>query len=366
MGCGASQPASENAEHPRPREKPRREDIDASSSSKASSSKGKGSGRRLPISEGGEARDVIVLFGPPGAGKGSQAPHIVAKLNIPHISVGGIMRDAIEERTPLGLVLREVMEADGLVPDDVVAGVIRERIARKDCDRGFVMDGFPRTVEQAQTFDDVLAYTHERVTRIVVLEAPDDVLERRVAGRWQHKASGRLYHAATAPPRSLPPGATPSVANMLDDETGEPLVRRLDDREATLRRRLQGYKAQVSPVLTHYGSGDSFSAVTSVDANQRPEHVRACVAAALEGRAQPASVPFEMGHVRDGSVGVGAGVEGDEAGVEGDEEPGASGDAADDDSTQVAFQPLPESPLHHSSMAGGGETPTQPEPIAAA
>ena len=237
----------------------------------------------MPISEGGEARDVIVLFGPPGAGKGSQAPHIVAKLNIPHISVGGIMRDAIEERTPLGLVCREVMEADGLIPDDVVAGLIRERIARKDCDRGFVMDGFPRTVEQAQTFDDVLAYTHERVTRIVVLEAPDDVLERRVAGRWQHKTSGRLYHAATAPPRSLPPGATPSVANMLDDETGEPLVRRLDDREATLRRRLQGYKAQVSPVLTHYGSGDSFSAVTSVDANQRPEHVRACVAAALEG-----------------------------------------------------------------------------------
>ena len=87
MGCGASQPASENAEHPQPREKPRGEDIDAASSSKASSSKGKGSGRRLPISEGGEARDVIVLFGPPGAGKGSQAPHIVAKLNIPHISV---------------------------------------------------------------------------------------------------------------------------------------------------------------------------------------------------------------------------------------------------------------------------------------
>ena len=317
---------------------------------------------------------MIVLFGPPGAGKGSQAPHIVAKLNIPHISVGGIMRDAIEERTPLGLVCREVMEADGLITDDVVAGLIRERIARKDCDRGFVMDGFPRTVEQAQTFDDVLAYTHERVTRIVVLEAPDDVLERRVAGRWQHKASGRLYHAATAPPRSLPPGATPSGANMLDDETGEPLVRRLDDQEATLRRRLQGYKAQVSPVLTHYASA-SRSAVTSVDANQRPEHVRACVAAALEGRAQPASVPFEMGRVVVGSVGVGgsnggggAGVEGDDGGVEGDgaaaegkEEPAA----ADDDSTQVAFQPLPESPTHHSSMAGGGETSLQPEPIAA-
>mmetsp|Transcript_8227 Transcript_8227/g.36394 ORF Transcript_8227/g.36394 Transcript_8227/m.36394 type:complete len:376 (+) Transcript_8227:40-1167(+) len=374
MGCGASQPASENAEHPQPREKPRGEDIDAASSSKASSSKGKGSGRRLPISEGGEARDVIVLFGPPGAGKGSQAPHIVAKLNIPHISVGGIMRDAIEERTPLGLVCREVMEADGLITDDVVAGLIRERIARKDCDRGFVMDGFPRTVEQAQTFDDVLAYTHERVTRIVVLEAPDDVLERRVAGRWQHKASGRLYHAATAPPRSLPPGATPSGANMLDDETGEPLVRRLDDQEATLRRRLQGYKAQVSPVLTHYASA-SRSAVTSVDANQRPEHVRACVAAALEGRAQPASVPFEMGRVVVGSVGVGgsnggggAGVDGDDGGVEGDG-PAAEGKeepaAADDDSTQVAFQPLPESPTHRSSMAGGGETSLQPEPIAA-
>lgn len=374
MGCGASQPASENAEHPRPREKPRGEDIDAASSSKASSSKGKGSGRRLPISEGGEARDVIVLFGPPGAGKGSQAPHIVAKLNIPHISVGGIMRDAIEERTPLGLVCREVMEADGLITDDVVAGLIRERIARKDCDRGFVMDGFPRTVEQAQTFDDVLAYTHERVTRIVVLEAPDDVLERRVAGRWQHKASGRTYHAATAPPRSLPPGATPSGANMLDDETGEPLVRRLDDQEATLRRRLQGYKAQVSSVLTHYAS-ESSSAVTSVDANQRPEHVRACVACALERRAQPASVPFEMGRVVVGSVGVGgsnggggAGVAGDDGGVEGDG-PAAEGKeepaAADDDSTQVAFQPLPESPTHRSSMAGGGETSLQPEPIAA-
>ena len=191
MGCGASQPASENAEHPQPREKPRGEDIDAASSSKASSSKGKGSGRRLPISEGGEARDVIVLFGPPGAGKGSQAPHIVAKLNIPHISVGGIMRDAIEERTPLGLVCREVMEADGLITDDVVAGLIRERIARKDCDRGFVMDGFPRTVEQAQTFDDVLAYTHERVTRIVVLEAPPTTSSSegsRAGGNTRHPA----------------------------------------------------------------------------------------------------------------------------------------------------------------------------------
>ena len=128
MGCGASQPASENAEHPRPREKPRGEDIDAASSSKASSSKGKGSGRRLPISEGGEARDVIVLFGPPGAGKGSQAPHIVAKLNIPHISVGGIMRDAIEERV-LRVVQNKRALFDGLLVDGADEVVLDEPTA---------------------------------------------------------------------------------------------------------------------------------------------------------------------------------------------------------------------------------------------
>ena len=265
MGCGASQPASENAEHPQPREKPRGEDIDAASSSKASSSKGNGSGRRLPISEGGEARDVIVLFGPPGAGKGSQAPHIVAKLNIPHISVGGIMRDAIEERTPLGLVCREVMEADGLITDDVVAGLIRERIARKDCDRGFVMDGFPRTVEQAQTFDDVLAYTHERVTRIVVLEAPDDVLERRVAGRWQHK------HPADDDPSRRPA----EVAAARRDAQRRQHAGRRDGRapRATPRRpggdaaaEASGVQGAGVPVLTR--SRRVGSAVTSVDANQ--------------------------------------------------------------------------------------------------
>jgi adenylate kinase len=362
MGCGASK--GSDPELPRPWEKARDQDTEAAtSSSKVSTGATRG---RLPISEGGRERDVIVLFGPPGAGKGSQAPHIVSKLGIPALSVGGIMRCAIEEGTALGLVCREVMENDGLVPDDVVAGLIRDRIARKDCDRGFVMDGFPRTVEQAQMFDDVLAYTHERVTRIVVLEAPEDVLERRVAGRWIHKSSGRAYHAVTAPPSSLPPCDSPTTLNMLDDATGEPLTRRLDDVEATLRRRLRGYEEQFSGVTSHYAAT---RVVTAVDANQDPTHVRSCVEAAIEGRAQPATVPFEMPGTRVGVAEGGA----DTAVVDGpaavdthaavDGGVGFDGvDAADGD-PQVAFQPLPDSPTH-SAIPGVGEMSAQPEPIA--
>ena len=351
MGCGASK--GSDPELPRPWEKARDQDTEAATSSKGSTGATRG---RLPISEGGRERDVIVLFGPPGAGKGSQAPHIVSKLRIPALSVGGIMRCAIEEGTALGLVCREVMENDGLVPDDVVAGLIRDRIARKDCDRGFVMDGFPRTVEQAQMFDDVLAYTHERVTRIVVLEAPEDVLERRVAGRWIHKSSGRAYHAVTAPPSSLPPGDLPTTLNMLDDTTGEPLTRRLDDVEATLRRRLRGYEEQFSGVTSHYAAT---RVVTAVDANQDPTHVRSCVEAAIEGRAQPASVPFEMPGTRVGVAEGGA----DTAVVDGPaavDTHAASVDGVDaaDGDPQVAFQPLPDSPTHSA-------IPAQPEPIAA-
>ena len=213
-------------------------------------------------------RNILVLFGPPGAGKGTHAPKIVDKLAIPQLSTGDMLRAAVAAGTEVGKKAKAAMDAGALVTDEIVVGIIADRIEEKDCASGFILDGFPRTVEQAKKLDEVLKKKGEGVGRVIELQVPDAVLTERITGRWIHKASGRSYHVKFNPPKSLN-GGKPSAATMKDDETGEPLMQRSDDTEAALVSRLKAYHAETVPVLKHYGA----SKVAEVDANRSMEAV---------------------------------------------------------------------------------------------
>ena len=273
MGCGASSPETPAAAPAAPKQVPNSAPAAAPKSAAPAAS--------------GKKRDIMILFGPPGAGKGSQAPKIVETLGIPQLSTGDMLRAAVAAGTDVGMKAKSVMESGGLVTDDLVVGIIRDRVKEADCAKGFILDGFPRTVAQASMLDDMLKTTGEAVKYVVALEVPDGVLTERICGRWIHKESGRSYHVKFAPPKSLNGGA-PSPETMLDDETGEPLMQRADDTEEALAKRLRGYHAQTVPILEHYGPS---GVVTKVDANQAPPTVWTCIDAALKGLPQPASVP---------------------------------------------------------------------------
>ena len=219
---------------------------------------------------GEQTRNIMILFGPPGSGKGSQAPKIVEILKIPQLSTGDMLRAAVAAGSDVGKQAKEVMESGGLVSDDLVVGVIADRVTQEDCRGGFILDGFPRTVEQAKMLDSMLAEKGEKVSTIVALEVPDEALTERICGRWIHKESGRSYHVKFAPPKSLQEGNTPSVTTMLDDETGEPLMQRADDTEEALAKRLEGYHSQTVPILAHY---EPTGVVNRVDANKDPKKV---------------------------------------------------------------------------------------------
>eukprot|EP00294_Goniomonas_avonlea_P006826 CAMPEP_0114556604 /NCGR_PEP_ID=MMETSP0114-20121206/9378_1 /TAXON_ID=31324 /ORGANISM="Goniomonas sp, Strain m" /LENGTH=230 /DNA_ID=CAMNT_0001741821 /DNA_START=27 /DNA_END=719 /DNA_ORIENTATION=+ len=223
-----------------------------------------------------EGKKILILFGPPGAGKGTHAPKIEAALKTPQLSTGDMLRAAVAAGTEVGKQAKSLMDAGALVGDDVVVGIIRDRIKEADCKNGFMLDGFPRTVEQAKMLDEMLTATGDKVSNVIALEVPDAVLTERICGRWIHKASGRSYHVKFAPPKSLPQGATPTAENMLDNETGEPLFQRGDDTEAALGERLKAYHAQTVPILDHYSA-----VVTKVNADQAMDLVSADVAKAL-------------------------------------------------------------------------------------
>lgn len=157
-----------------------------------------------------------------------------------------------------------------------VVSIICERIKEADCAGGFILDGFPRTVAQAKMLDAMLAEANDKVKFVLALEVPDAVLTERICGRWVHKASGRSYHAKFAKPKSLKQGMAPSVKNMLDDETGEPLMQRADDTEQALSKRLKGYHSETVPILEHYAA-----VVKKVDANKSPQEVWASISATL-------------------------------------------------------------------------------------
>ena len=220
--------------------------------------------------EGFWPRKVVILFGPPGAGKGTHGPKIENKLGIPALSTGDMLRAAVAAGTEVGKQAEQVMKAGKLVSDNLVVDIIKDRIKQDDCKTGFILDGFPRTLEQAKAVDEVLAETGECVTDVCSLEVPDSVLQERICGRWIHKKSGRSYHVKFAPPKSLKPGEEPTNKNMKDDETGEDLMQRPDDTADALVQRLASYHEQTVPVLRHYTPS---GVVVTANANQAMDAV---------------------------------------------------------------------------------------------
>lgn len=180
----------------------------------------------------------VILLGGPGAGKGTQADFICAEHSIPKISTGDMLRAAVKAGTELGKQAKAVMDAGGLVSDDLILGLIRQRITESDCARGFLFDGFPRTIPQAEGLDAIGV----EIDRVVEIAVDDEEIVRRMSGRRVHPASGRSYHTIFNPPR----------VEGRDDATGEPLVQRDDDREDTVRNRLRVYHEQTEPLIDFY------------------------------------------------------------------------------------------------------------------
>ena len=181
----------------------------------------------------------LILLGPPGAGKGTQANFIREKYGIAQISTGDMLRAAVKAGTPLGLAAKKVMEAGQLVSDDIIVGLVSERLQQPDCKRGYLFDGFPRTIPQA----DALKRAGVPIDYVLEIDVPDEEIIARMSGRRVHPASGRTYHVRFNPPK---------VAGK-DDVTSEPLVQRDDDREETVRKRLEVYRAQTRPLVDYYG-----------------------------------------------------------------------------------------------------------------
>ena len=180
----------------------------------------------------------LILLGAPGAGKGTQATFICQKFGIPQISTGDMLRAAVKAGTPLGLQADAVMKSGGLVSDDLIINLVKERIAQPDCAKGFLFDGFPRTIPQA----DAMKSACVALDYVVEIDVPFDAIIERMSGRRSHPASGRTYHVKF----------NPSKVKGVDDVTGEPLVQRPDDQEETVKKRLDVYSAQTRPLVAYY------------------------------------------------------------------------------------------------------------------
>ncbi len=189
----------------------------------------------------------LILLGGPGAGKGTQAKFITEKFGIPQISTGDMLRQAIKEGTKLGMEAKKYMDAGELVPDDVIIGLVKERIQQPDCEKGFLFDGFPRTIPQAEAMKEAGV----KIDYVVDIYVPDEEIIKRMSGRRVHLPSGRTYHIIFNPPK----------VEGKDDVTGEPLIQRDDDKEETVKKRLEVYHAQTEPLVDFYkeweASGDS-------------------------------------------------------------------------------------------------------------
>lgn len=180
----------------------------------------------------------IILLGPPGAGKGTQAAYLTEAFGIPQISTGDMLRAQVKAGTPLGKKAEEVMAAGQLVSDDLIIGMLKERIAEDDCRNGYLLDGVPRTIPQAESLRD----EGVNIDYVVEISVQDEEIVERLSGRRIHEPSGRVYHVKHMPPKE--PGK--------DDETGEPLVQREDDKEETVRKRLQVYRDETEPLVNFY------------------------------------------------------------------------------------------------------------------
>ena len=182
----------------------------------------------------------LILLGPPGAGKGTQASFIKEKFGIPQISTGDMLRAAVKAGTPLGLAAKKVMDSGGLVSDDIIIGLVKDRLTQPDCAQGYLFDGFPRTIPQADAMKDAKV----KIDCVLEIDVPDADIIERISGRRVHAASGRTYHVRFNPPK---------VAGK-DDLTGEDLIQRDDDLEATVRTRLSVYHAQTRPLVEYYSN----------------------------------------------------------------------------------------------------------------
>jgi adenylate kinase len=189
----------------------------------------------------------LILLGAPGAGKGTQATFICKQFGIPQISTGDMLRAAVKAGTPLGVEAKKVMDSGGLVSDDIIIGLVKERLAQPDCAKGFLFDGFPRTIPQA----DAMKAAKVPLDIVLEIDVPDEAIIERMSGRRVHVASGRTYHVKFNPPKK----------EGVDDETGEALIQRDDDKEATVRKRLEVYQQQTRPLVAYYAdwadSGDT-------------------------------------------------------------------------------------------------------------
>ena len=182
----------------------------------------------------------LILLGAPGAGKGTQATFICQKYSIPQISTGDMLRAAVKAGTPLGIEAKKVMDAGGLVSDNLIINLVKERIAQPDCAKGFLFDGFPRTIPQA----DAMKAAGVKIDYVLEIDVPFEAIIERMSGRRSHATSGRTYHVKYNPPK----------VEGLDDVTGEPLIQRDDDKEETVRKRLEVYSAQTRPLVDYYSN----------------------------------------------------------------------------------------------------------------
>jgi adenylate kinase len=180
----------------------------------------------------------LILLGPPGAGKGTQANYVKEAFGIPQISTGDMLRAAVKAGTPLGLAAKKVMDSGALVSDEIIIGLVLERLREPDCERGYLFDGFPRTIPQAEA----MRKANVPIDYVLEIDVPDSAIIERMSGRRVHLPSGRTYHVLFNPPKE--PGK--------DDVTGEPLIQRDDDREDTVKNRLAVYHAQTEPLVAYY------------------------------------------------------------------------------------------------------------------
>ena len=215
----------------------------------------------------------VILLGPPGAGKGTQAAHICEKFNIPQISTGDMLRAAVVAETAIGLKAKKIIDEGSLVSDDIIIALVKERIQSQDCKNGYLLDGFPRTIAQA----DSLKLESIKIDYVVEVQVPDEEIVVRMSGRRVHLASGRTYHIAFNPP---------NVQNK-DDLTGEDLIQRIDDNEEIVRERLSIYHEQTQPLVNYYredafedNSGTKFHSISGVGTL---DEVKTRINTALEG-----------------------------------------------------------------------------------
>lgn len=216
----------------------------------------------------------LILLGPPGAGKGTQAKYIAEKYGIPQISTGDMLRAAVKAGTPLGLAAKAVMDAGQLVSDEIIIGLVKERLTQPDCAKGYMFDGFPRTIPQA----DALKDSGVALDVVLEIDVPDEAIVERMSGRRAHLPSGRTYHVKYNPPK----------VEGKDDETGEPLVQRDDDKEEVVKKRLDVYHAQTKPLVKYYSdwgiTGDKAAPrYARISGTGKVEEITAKAFAALEG-----------------------------------------------------------------------------------